>query len=139
MPYIKKVRIQGFQSHLDSTFTLSPGLNVITGPSDAGKTAIIRALRWLAFNEPQGEAFIHTIRDTDGNITQSAEQATLSKNYSYHKKIIEKGIYSSIIVTKFMITFIKNLSDTQITVIIVIAGYFLTNFKGGDLFVSNKC
>ena len=38
-----------------------------------------------------------------------------------------------------MITFIKTLSDTQITVIIVIAGYFLTNFKGGDLFVSNKC
>lgn len=81
MPYIKKVRIQGFQSHLDSTFTLSPGLNVITGPSDAGKTAIIRALRWLAFNEPQGEAFIHTIRDTDGNITQSAEQATVTVEF----------------------------------------------------------
>lgn len=81
MPYIKKVRIQGFQSHLDSTFTLSPGLNVITGPSDAGKTAIIRALRWLAFNEPQGEAFIHTIRDTDGNITQTAEQATVTVEF----------------------------------------------------------
>lgn len=81
MPYIKKVRIQGFQSHLDSTFTLSPGLNVITGPSDAGKTAIIRALRWLAFNEPQGEAFIHTIRDTDGNITQTVEQATVTVEF----------------------------------------------------------
>ncbi len=77
MPYIKQVRIQGFQSHVDSTFTLSPGLNVITGPSDAGKTAIIRALRWLAFNEPQGEAFIHTIRDTDGEIMAQAEQATV--------------------------------------------------------------
>lgn len=81
MPYIKKVRIQGFQSHLDSTFTLSPGLNVITGPSDAGKTAIIRALRWLAFNEPQGEAFIHTIRDTDGSIVQTVEQATVTVEF----------------------------------------------------------
>lgn len=81
MPYIKKVRIQGFQSHLDSTFTLSPGLNVITGPSDAGKTAIIRALRWLAFNEPQGEAFIHTIRDTDGSIIQTIEQATVTVEF----------------------------------------------------------
>lgn len=78
MPYIKQVRIQGFQSHIDSTFTLSPGLSIITGPSDAGKTAIIRALRWLAFNEPQGEAFIHAVRDGDGNLVSQAEQATVT-------------------------------------------------------------
>jgi len=36
---------------------LSPGVNVIVGPSDCGKTAIIRALRWLAWNRPTGEAF----------------------------------------------------------------------------------
>ena len=78
MPYIKQVRIQGFQSHIDSTFTLSPGLSIITGPSDAGKTAIIRALRWLAFNEPQGEAFIHAVRDADGNLVSQAEQATVT-------------------------------------------------------------
>ena len=78
MPYIKKVHIQGFQSHIDSTFTLSPGLSVITGPSDAGKTAIIRALRWLAFNEPQGDAFIHAVRDGDGNLISQAEQATVT-------------------------------------------------------------
>ena len=78
MPYIKQVRIQGFQSHIDSTFILSPGLSIITGPSDAGKTAIIRALRWLAFNEPQGEAFIHAVRDGDGNLVSQAEQATVT-------------------------------------------------------------
>ena len=59
---IQEVTIEGYQSHTNSTFRLSPGLTVITGPSDAGKTAIIRALRWFAFNEPTGEAFLHTIR-----------------------------------------------------------------------------
>ena len=54
---IQEVTIEGYQSHTNSTFRLSPGLTVITGPSDAGKTAIIRALRWFAFNEPTGEAF----------------------------------------------------------------------------------
>lgn len=81
MATITKVHIQGFQSHLDSTFTLSPGLNVITGPSDAGKTAIIRALRWFAFNEPQGEAFIHAIRNNAGELTQAADRATVSVEF----------------------------------------------------------
>ena len=42
---IQEVTIEGYQSHTNSTFRLSPGLTVITGPSDAGKTAIIRALK----------------------------------------------------------------------------------------------
>ncbi|WP_394913254.1 AAA family ATPase [uncultured Robinsoniella sp.] len=78
---IQEVTIEGFQSHVQSTFSLSPGLTVITGPSDAGKTAIIRALRWFAFNEPTGEAFLHTIRNPDGSIKQAAEQARISVTF----------------------------------------------------------
>ncbi|MGP9042142.1 AAA family ATPase [Cytobacillus kochii] len=59
MAAIKEVRVEGFQSHVESSFNLGKGLSVITGPSDAGKTAIIRAIRWVAFNEPQGEAFVN--------------------------------------------------------------------------------
>lgn len=72
---ISKVTIRGFQSHVDSGFSLAPGLTVITGPSDAGKTAVIRALRWLAFNEPQGDSFLHTLYNADGSIKSQAEQA----------------------------------------------------------------
>ena len=57
--YIAKMRIKGFQAHEDSEIHLGPGLNVITGPTDSGKTAIIRAVRWIAFNEPQGEHFLN--------------------------------------------------------------------------------
>lgn len=59
MASITAVQLIGFQSHINSDFHLGPGLNVITGPSDAGKTAIIRAIRWVAFNEPAGEAFLN--------------------------------------------------------------------------------
>lgn len=79
---IGAVTIKGFQSHVDSCFTLSPGLTVITGPSDAGKTAIIRALRWLAFNEPQGEAFLHTIRTADGSIKSAVDEAAVTVEFS---------------------------------------------------------
>lgn len=78
---IKDVVIKGFQSHKESGFTLSPGLTVITGPSDAGKTAVIRALRWLAFNEPQGEGFLYTVRNADGSIKEQEEQAEVTVNF----------------------------------------------------------
>lgn len=78
---IEQVTIKGFQSHVNSTFQLSPGLTVITGPSDAGKTAIVRALRWLAFNEPQGEAFLHTIRNPDGSVKEAVDQASVEVTF----------------------------------------------------------
>jgi exonuclease SbcC len=56
---IESIKLKGFQSHTASFFHLGPGLNVITGPSDSGKTAIIRAVKWVAFNEPTGEAFLN--------------------------------------------------------------------------------
>ncbi|MFJ8521444.1 AAA family ATPase [Bacillus cereus] len=56
---INEIFVEGFQSHTNSHFNLGTGLNVITGPSDSGKTSIIRAVRWVAFNEPQGEAFVN--------------------------------------------------------------------------------
>lgn len=78
---IQEVTIEGYQSHAQSTFSLSPGLTVITGPSDAGKTAIIRALRWFAFNEPTGEAFLHTIRNPDGTVKEAVDQAKVSVTF----------------------------------------------------------
>lgn len=56
MKYITKVSIQGFQSHADTVLVLKPGVNAITGPSDNGKSAVLRALRWALWNEaPEGD------------------------------------------------------------------------------------
>lgn len=54
---INSLQIKNFQSHQDTKLELDPGVNVIVGPTDSGKTTIIRALRWLIFNRPQGSNF----------------------------------------------------------------------------------
>jgi exonuclease SbcC len=53
---IKSLHIQNFQSHEKSKLEFDPGVNVIVGPTDSGKTAIIRALRWVAWNRPTGDS-----------------------------------------------------------------------------------
>lgn len=57
---ITKLTIENFQSHQKTVIYLATNgqLTVITGPSDSGKTVILRALRWLLYNEPQGTDFI---------------------------------------------------------------------------------
>ena len=58
MNYITKVKIENFQSHEKSELEFVNGLNVIVGPSDQGKSAVIRAIKWVLFNEPRGSEFI---------------------------------------------------------------------------------
>lgn len=58
MIYIKKIHLENFQSHKNTTLIFDRGLNVILGNSDSGKTAILRAIKWAIYNEPQGDYFI---------------------------------------------------------------------------------
>lgn len=54
---LESIRIKNFQSHKDTEINFEPGVNVIIGPSDSGKSAIIRAFKWLKDNRPLGDAF----------------------------------------------------------------------------------
>lgn len=58
MKYIEKIILENFQSHEYTELRLSRGVNVIVGPSDSGKTAVMRALKWNLFNEPSGVEFV---------------------------------------------------------------------------------
>jgi DNA repair protein SbcC/Rad50 len=53
---IKLIHIQNFQSHEETYCEFHPGVNIIVGTSDSGKTAIIRALRWVVWNRPSGSS-----------------------------------------------------------------------------------
>lgn len=55
---IKKIRLQNFQSHKDTTFEFANGVNSIIGKTDAGKSACIRALQWVVYNKPAGTSMI---------------------------------------------------------------------------------
>lgn len=83
---IKTIELTNFQSHKKTKVELNEkGLNAITGASDSGKSAIIRALRWVFYNDPKGSDFIRhgetratvTVVFTDGSsITRSRTKSS---------------------------------------------------------------
>lgn len=60
MKQIQEIHIENFQSHKKTTIQPAPNgqLTVLTGQSDSGKTAILRALKWVFYNSPANNDFI---------------------------------------------------------------------------------
>ena len=88
---IKELQLKNFQSHRDSKLSFHPGVNVIVGASDSGKSAILRALRLVVFNRPGGEAY----RSNWGGHTSvflTTENATIKRQKDTHENsyIMEK-------------------------------------------------
>jgi len=67
--HIDSIHIQDFQNHQDTHIKLVPGLNIITGSSDSGKSAIVRALDL---------AFLDTFRKQDVRDGQKNSHVTIN-------------------------------------------------------------
>jgi exonuclease SbcC len=51
---LKKLHLINFEEHQDTTIDFAPGITVIYGTSDQGKSSIRRAITWVARNKPVG-------------------------------------------------------------------------------------
>ncbi|MEW6573804.1 MAG: AAA family ATPase [Bacillota bacterium] len=60
---LKRVILENFQSHRQAEIVLAPTVTVLIGESDQGKSAVVRALRWLFYNKPQGADFLRVGAD----------------------------------------------------------------------------
>lgn len=57
---IESISMTNFQSHTETRLELAGEgcLTVIVGPTDSGKTSIVRALKWVMYNQPAGTGFV---------------------------------------------------------------------------------
>lgn len=55
---MEALTLHNFQGHERLRIELDPAITTITGPTDAGKSSVIRALKWLALNQPSGADFV---------------------------------------------------------------------------------
>lgn len=63
------IHIKGIQSHLDTMIKFTPGLNVITGSTDVGKSTVMRAFLWTIKNKPSGDSLRNWYLDEDDEIS----------------------------------------------------------------------
>jgi DNA repair exonuclease SbcCD ATPase subunit len=54
---LEQIVVHNFQSHRKTVLELSGGVDALIGKSDAGKSSILRAIQWVVFNRPLGNAF----------------------------------------------------------------------------------
>ena len=85
MKYIKKVTLENFQSHKFSIIELDEQMNVVVGPSDSGKSAIIRGIKWALYNEPAGDYFIRE-GEKDCRMTLEFNDNTILERYRSKSK-----------------------------------------------------
>jgi DNA repair protein SbcC/Rad50 len=98
---IQKIKLQNFQNHEDTEVQFAPGVNIIVGKSDSGKSAIIRALRWVIDNKPQGDGFrSHWGGDTQVSLfvedNEIRRLRTASKNEYHLKDMVFKAMGNSL-------------------------------------------
>lgn len=87
--YIQTVRIRGFQSHADTTLHFTEGVNAITGPSDNGKSAVLRALQWWAWNKaPEGDWMRKGCTNASVEVTMSDGTAIVRERNSSRNKYV---------------------------------------------------
>lgn len=53
---LQSIHLHNFQTHADRTIELDPAVTTLIGPSDAGKSSILRALKLAALNQWDGPA-----------------------------------------------------------------------------------
>ena len=78
---LKKLVLRNFQKHRKLVIEFDPHVTTIVGPSDAGKSTIIRALRWVSLNKPQGTKFT-TWGEESVKVTLQTNKETISRTRS---------------------------------------------------------
>ena len=69
---INKLKTKNYQSHQDTELNFDPGVNIIIGSSNEGKSVIMRVFEWIINNRPLGASFVsYWNKDGKENIKNS--------------------------------------------------------------------
>lgn len=75
---IKKLKAR-YEAHANSEVELAPGLTVLLGDNDKGKSALQRALRWVARNDPSGTDMIPWTGKKEAEVSLENDTTTVTR------------------------------------------------------------
>lgn len=92
---LESLHLRNFQAHGSLKVRFGPGVTVIVGPTDSGKSAVIRALKWVTRNKPGGDEFLKhgekrvsvTLRFDGGNKLKRSRAGSRINTYSLNESV----------------------------------------------------
>lgn len=87
---LTRMRIVNIQKHKDLDLTLDR-INVITGATDSGKTAVLRALTWALTNDESGSNLINNDGATTCSVRITTENGDVTRSWSKGKNAYSLG------------------------------------------------
>ena len=96
---LRQVHIKNFETWIDQLIKFHPGVNVLIGNSDQGKSGIIRALKWGCRNRPSGSEFRTDTLEDDQIFTEVkmffSEKNIISRMRNNTSPIINKYVINN--------------------------------------------
>ena len=99
---ITRFRLENFKRHKELEFDLAPGLNIVRGPNEAGKTTVQQALEMVLFRRPTSSSQdvdeAHSWRDEEADpvveidYRDDEERGTLRKTFAGQNGTVEMRI-----------------------------------------------
>ena len=129
MKRITKIEIQNFQSHKNTTIEPTPGLTVIVGHTDSGKSAFIRALRWCLYNKQPKSQLINkdaefaSVKVTFSDDSSIFRYKSKNKKDNYYIVTNEKGEESTY----------TSVGNTPLKEVMDISGMYEVNMFNRDI------
>lgn len=94
---IQKLTLKNFEAHKDTLIDFENGVTIIKGNSNAGKSSLFRALRFVLLNEPGGEDFINfnenetevTLQYNNHTVTRAKARSNKRNEYIVDGKVLK--------------------------------------------------
>lgn len=88
---IQKLETRNYHSHKNTIIEFDPGVNIIAGSSDAGKSDILRQIRWVNSNRPMGDSVSSWWNDKEDetSVCLTLPEGSCTKKRSSGKSIYE--------------------------------------------------
>ena len=90
---IKSIELENFQLHKNTIINFDEGINALIGMSSAGKSTVLRALRWVRENRPSGNSIVSfSNRDKKGGPVNDTSVTITMDDGSVIKRIKNKSL-----------------------------------------------